>query len=75
MLLVPIKAFRGFVRVVVQKLLVRIGNIEARQDEIEVRVQKIEKNVVTSDYVKKMIKEEIAEEKEIASRKSLVPRV
>ena len=37
----------------VQKLLVRIGNIEARQDEIEDRVQKIEKKVVTSDNVKK----------------------
>ena len=37
----------------VQKLLVRIGNIEARQDEIEDRIQKIEKNVVTSNNVKK----------------------
>ena len=49
-------------------MLVRIGNIKARKDELDDRVQKIEKNVVTSDNVKK-IKEEIAEEKEIESRK------
>ena len=47
----------------------RIGNIEARQDELENRVQKIEKDSVTSENVKILIKEELAEEKEIASRK------
>ena len=48
----------------VKKLLVRIGNIEARQDELEDRVQKIEKDIVTSDNVKNL-----SEVKEVESRK------
>ena len=48
--------------------MVRIGNIAARQNELEDRVKKIEKNFVTCDHVKKLIKEEIAEEKEIESK-------
>ena len=49
--------------------MVRIGYIEARQDELEDRVQKDEKNVVTSDNVKKLINEEMAEKEKIESRK------
>ena len=57
MLLVPIKVFRGLFESCqtvpgVQKLLVRIGIIEARQDEPEYRVQKIDKSVLAFDNVK-----------------------
>lgn len=53
----------------VHKMLVRIGNVEERQDQLEERVNKIEKDQMTSESVKEILHSELDEIKEIEGRK------
>ena len=53
----------------VHKMLVRIGNVEERQDQLEERVSKIEKDQMTNESVKEILQKELEEIKEIEGRK------
>ena len=54
----------------VQKLLIRVGNIEEKCEALNKRVESLEnKSCVSPDTVKDLVSEEVAELKEIESRK------
>ena len=54
----------------VQKLLIRVGNVEERCESIDKRVESLEsKAYVSSDVVKGLVQEEVSELREIESRK------
>ena len=53
----------------VHKMLVRIGNVEERQDQLEERVSKLETDQMTNESVKEILQKELEEIKEIEGRK------
>ena len=53
----------------VHKMLVRIGNVEERKDQLEERVSKIEKDQMTNESVKEILRKELEEIKETKCRK------
>ena len=54
----------------VQKLLIRVGNVEEKCEALNKRVESLEnKSFVSPDTVKDLVNEEVAELKEIESRK------
>ena len=53
----------------VQKLLIRVGNVEAKYEDLEERVHKIEDEKISKDDVKTVVKEELLEQKEVEKRK------
>ena len=53
----------------VRNMLIRIGNVEERQKQLEGRVNKIEKDQLTQELVKELLHNELEDLKEIEGRK------
>ena len=52
----------------VHKLLIRVGNVEAKYENLEERMHKLEDEKISKDSVQAMVKEELSEQKEIEKR-------